>query len=191
MYHTRKAGNNTVFVQLSRDGSYWNENTAGIFKTKYSKNKKKVESVPAVGTSTNAYADGVNHGQTEGATVTSGNSPATSEIKGSEISGENNPPAKNPTVAAIQEAVMAETGNTVEDNENAYMAENALSSKNKAEQDIYMNKFFKPLQDCSMSKNVTYPHRIDTRLQQVHGTAMHQLSAVLSRFIHKKGVFCG
>lgn len=96
--------NNTVFVQLSRDGSYWNVNSAGIFKTKYSKNKKKVESVPAVGTSTNADADGVNHGQTEGATVTSGNSPATSESKGSEISGENNPPAENPTVVAIQAA---------------------------------------------------------------------------------------
>lgn len=47
----------------------------------------------------------------------------------------------------LQEAVTAETGNTIEDNENAYMAENAMSSKNKAEQDIYMNKFFKPLQD--------------------------------------------
>ena len=96
--------NNTVFVQLSRYGSYWNVNSAGIFKTKYSKNKKKVASVPAVGTSTNADADGVNHGQTEGATVTSGNSPATSESKGSEIPEENNEQLGNPTVAAIKEA---------------------------------------------------------------------------------------
>ena len=34
--------NNTVFVQLSRDGSYWNVNSAGIFKTKYSKNNYRI-----------------------------------------------------------------------------------------------------------------------------------------------------
>lgn len=96
--------NNTVYVQLSRDGSYWNVNSAGIFRTRYSKNKNKVESLPAVGTSTNADADGVNHGQTKGETVTSGNSPATSESKGSEIPEENNDQPENPTVAAIQEA---------------------------------------------------------------------------------------
>ncbi len=34
--------NNTLVVELSGDGSYWNINTAGIFKTSYGKNRKEV-----------------------------------------------------------------------------------------------------------------------------------------------------
>ena len=34
--------NNTLMVELSGDGIYWNINTAGIFKTSYGKNKKEV-----------------------------------------------------------------------------------------------------------------------------------------------------
>ena len=47
----------------------------------------------------------------------------------------------------FQNAVAKETGNPIEDFENAYMAENAMSSKNKAQADIYERKFFKPLRD--------------------------------------------
>lgn len=79
--------NNTLFIELSKDGTYWNVNSAGIFKTKYSKNKKKVNSLPTVGDSTSTDAIGVNHGQEEGATVTSENSPLTSEGKVTNNSG--------------------------------------------------------------------------------------------------------
>lgn len=34
--------NNTIMVELSGDGTYWNINTAGIFKTSYGKNAKEV-----------------------------------------------------------------------------------------------------------------------------------------------------
>lgn len=34
--------NNTLVVELSGDGNYWNINTAGIFKTSYGKNNKEV-----------------------------------------------------------------------------------------------------------------------------------------------------
>lgn len=34
--------NNTLMVELSGDGTYWNINTAGVFKTSYGKNKKVV-----------------------------------------------------------------------------------------------------------------------------------------------------
>ena len=45
----------------------------------------------------------------------------------------------------LQKAISKETGNDIEDNENAYMAENAMSSKNKAQVDIYDQKFYSPL----------------------------------------------
>ena len=43
--------------------------------------KKEVWTLPAIGVSTNADADGVNHGTTKGETVTSGDSPHTSNNK--------------------------------------------------------------------------------------------------------------
>lgn len=47
----------------------------------------------------------------------------------------------------LQKAISKETGNPVEDNENAYMAENAMSSQNKAQADIYRQRFYTPLLD--------------------------------------------
>ena len=34
--------NNTLMIELSKDGSYWNVNTAGVFKKSYGKDKKEV-----------------------------------------------------------------------------------------------------------------------------------------------------
>jgi hypothetical protein len=69
--------NNTLFVELSNDGSYWNVNSAGIFRDGYSAKKNIIWTLPTVSNSTNADAIGVNHGTSNGATVTSGNSPQT------------------------------------------------------------------------------------------------------------------
>lgn len=77
--------NNTLFVELSNDGSYWNVNSAGIFNERYSKNKEIVWTSPALSNSTIADATGVNHGQTEGETVTSGNSPQTISSENKDI----------------------------------------------------------------------------------------------------------
>lgn len=86
LLEVQDAHNNTLFIELSKDGSYWNVNSAGIFKKGYSKKKDIVWTLPALGSSTNADATEVNHGQTEGETVTSGDSSQTisSENKGSE-----------------------------------------------------------------------------------------------------------
>ena len=73
--------NNTLYVELSRDGKYWNINSAGVFRKGYSKNKKEVYSRPAIGSSSGTRTAGVNHGVNNSATVTSGNSPLTPNAK--------------------------------------------------------------------------------------------------------------
>ena len=80
--------NNTLFIQLSRDGSYWNVNSAGIFKKKYSRRKPEVFTRPALGPDTNTDTSGVDSGQAKGVTTPAGNSPQTSTGEGSEKSGD-------------------------------------------------------------------------------------------------------
>ena len=91
--------NNTLFIQLSRDGQYWNVNSCGIFKKGYSRNKKKVHSVPAVGDGKDTDTTEVISGQTKGATAPAGNSSKTSVDKVSENLTDMQP--KKPTVATI------------------------------------------------------------------------------------------
>ena len=67
--------NNTLFIQLSRNRKYWNVNSAGIFKKKYSRNKQEIFTRPALGPGTNTDSSGVNSGRTEGVTAPAGNSP--------------------------------------------------------------------------------------------------------------------
>ena len=74
--------NMTLFIQLSRDGSYWNINSAGIFKKKYSRRKSKVFTRPALEPGTNTDSSGVDRGQSKGVTTASRNSPQTSAGKG-------------------------------------------------------------------------------------------------------------
>ena len=81
---------NTLYIELSRDGKYWNVNSAGIFKEKYVDRKKEIKPEPTVGSSTSTDTTGVNHGQSEGAAVTSGNSPMTSAGKGTNNSSNDN-----------------------------------------------------------------------------------------------------
>lgn len=73
--------NNTLFVQLSKDVTYWNVNSAGIFNVKYSRRKPKVYSVPALGEDTNTDTSEVNSGHAEGVTAPAGNSSKTSVSK--------------------------------------------------------------------------------------------------------------
>jgi len=79
--------NNTLFVQLSKDGGYWNVNSAGIFKKKYSRRKPEVFTRPALEPETNTDFSGVDSGLSNGVTAPAGNSPQTSAGKGSN----NNP----------------------------------------------------------------------------------------------------
>ena len=73
--------NLTLFIQISRNGTYWNINSAGIFKKKYSRRKPKVFTRPAFEPGTNTDSSGVNRDHTEGVTATSRNSPQTSAGK--------------------------------------------------------------------------------------------------------------
>lgn len=45
----------------------------------------------------------------------------------------------------LQEAVSHETGRPIEDHENAYINENAMSSRNKTEEEAYARDYFEPL----------------------------------------------
>lgn len=47
----------------------------------------------------------------------------------------------------LQEAILKETGNEIHSYEDAYKAENRMSSENKAQAEIYMRDFFQPLMD--------------------------------------------
>ena len=42
------AKNHTLFISLSRTEDYWKVISGGVFRVKYSRNKKKVYSVPAI-----------------------------------------------------------------------------------------------------------------------------------------------
>ncbi|MBE6181270.1 MAG: hypothetical protein E7148_01045 [Rikenellaceae bacterium] len=48
----------------------------------------------------------------------------------------------------LYSAILEETGNDLHDFEDAYKAENRMSSENKAQAEIYMRDFYKPLQDA-------------------------------------------
>lgn len=49
----------------------------------------------------------------------------------------------------LQEAITSETGKAISHNENAYIAENRMSSQNKGQAGIYMRDFYKPLQNAT------------------------------------------
>uniref|UniRef100_UPI0040571F8D ADP-ribosyltransferase-containing protein n=1 Tax=Alistipes sp. TaxID=1872444 RepID=UPI0040571F8D len=73
--------NNTLFIQLSKNGEYWTINSAGIFRKKYSRNKRKVYDRPALSPDTNTNTSGVDSGNANGVTAPAGNSPQTSVNK--------------------------------------------------------------------------------------------------------------
>ena len=105
--------NNTLFVQLSRDGGYWNVNSAGIFRKKYSRRKRKVASLPTIGNSSNTETVEVNRGQTKGATATSENSSLTSIGKDNDSS--SNPQEKIGENDADARLSVRNTGYTTRD----------------------------------------------------------------------------
>ena len=100
--------NNTLFVQLSNDGTYWNVNSAGIFRERYSRRKPIVTSLPTIGSNSSAETAEVNHGQNRGATVTSGNSSVTYANKGNALTGDKQVFDKDSSIQSAVEAASAE-----------------------------------------------------------------------------------
>ena len=107
--------NNTLFIQLSRDGSYWNINSAGIFKEKYSRRKPKVATRPALEPGTTADSSGVNNGETGAEPSPAGNSPTTSDGKGTENSGTESEKQEN--ISETAETPMESAGEGTEQTE--------------------------------------------------------------------------
>ena len=66
--------NNTLFVELSKDESYWNVNSAGVFRKGYSKKKEVVWPLPAVEDASTAEDTGVQNAA-DSSNSMSGNSP--------------------------------------------------------------------------------------------------------------------
>ena len=95
--------NNTLFIQLSRDGSYWNINSAGIFKKKYSRRKPEVFTRPALKTETDTDSGRVDSSRFNGATAPAGNSHQTSEGKDTNISEESNTGSEKSVAEQITE----------------------------------------------------------------------------------------
>lgn len=85
--------NNTLMVEMSADGNYWNINTAGIFKTSYGKNRKEVynrhttakQPAGTVGVSQDSEQDGT---QKSSSMNTPSTSSASKDSKSSEIKQE-------------------------------------------------------------------------------------------------------
>ena len=96
--------NNTLFVQLSKDGTYWNVNSAGIFNVKYSRRKPKVYSVPALGEDINTDTSEVDSDHSEGVAAPAGNSSKTSASKVSESPETKQEKAEESISAKVKEA---------------------------------------------------------------------------------------
>ena len=96
--------NNTLFVQLSKDGTYWNVNSAGIFNVKYSRRKPKVYSVPALGEDINTDTSEVDSDHSEGVAAPAGNSSKTSASKVSESPETKQEKAENSISTRVKEA---------------------------------------------------------------------------------------
>ncbi len=79
--------NNTLYVELSTDDSYWGVNSGGVFRNEYGNNKKEVWSASEVQNKQSA-TDSTLQGEekSDNQTPSNGNVPATSESKGSENS---------------------------------------------------------------------------------------------------------
>ena len=79
----------------------------------------------------------------------------------------------------FQEYVEEATGEKVKDFENAYMAENALSSKNHAEQDLYGKLLFNPLLDeiHRISKEGSSRDEVTRYMMAKHGLERNEVMA--------------
>lgn len=146
--------NNTLFVQLSKNGKYWNVNSAGIFRKKYSRHKPKVSTVPAVGLDTNADIEGVNHGQSDGATVTSGDSPETFQDKGTQVSEENKVQLpENPVALKWAALVEANEGDEAEALDTAVqMVGNKTAELEQARKTVTKGKTEEAIQEAKRAK---------------------------------------
>ena len=104
--------NNTLFVELSKDGSYWNVNSAGIFREAYSRNKEIIWSASEVQNQQPGTVDeNLRSAQITGTSYTppTGTSPETISLQGKDTKTEENKQAlqqkKTEPTKGSQEAI--------------------------------------------------------------------------------------
>lgn len=124
--------NNTLFIELSKDGSYWNVNSGGIFHERYSQKKEVVWTLPTVGSSTSADATGVNHGNYKDATVTSGNSPQTTSSENKDSKKVSDSQTHGDLFAEAEKVAQAYRQKLLEEAEAAYRNETDPTFKKTA-----------------------------------------------------------
>lgn len=115
--------NNTIMVELSGDGTYWNINTAGIFKTSYGKNAKEVynrhTTDKPIAESVEASQDSELSGTTESSRMNAPtserkvtNSASDKQEKGAESSVQTSDNKGEQTVQSAVEAASAQVNTT-------------------------------------------------------------------------------
>ena len=100
--------NNTLMVELSGDGTYWNINTAGIFKTSYGKNRKEVYNRHTTAKQSTETVEASQDAEQGGTQATSSiNAPTTSSV------GEDTAPVSNKQEIAQESGENAENGGEI------------------------------------------------------------------------------
>jgi predicted RNA methylase len=121
--------NNTLYIQLSKDGTYWNINSAGIFRKRYSRNMPKVHDRPAVGDGKDTDTTEVNSSQTEGATAPAGNSSETSESKGNTLYLEKQADDEKSSAESTGNKVLSDNNNVLGNDRLTEIRDKALNEK--------------------------------------------------------------
>ena len=83
--------NNTLFIQLSRDGQYWNVNSAGVFKKNYGNNKKNIWSASEVQSDNSAVVDNGLQSEPNADTGSTSNGTPSDASKGKDSENIENP----------------------------------------------------------------------------------------------------
>ncbi|MDO5760938.1 MAG: hypothetical protein Q4Q06_07920, partial [Bacteroidota bacterium] len=81
LLEVKDKNNKTLFIELSKDGSYWTINSAGVFREDYSKNKSVIWSLPALENDSTVGTVGVQNQNKNGNSL-SGNSLQTTDSNG-------------------------------------------------------------------------------------------------------------
>ena len=180
--------NNTLFVELSSDDSYWNVNSAGILRDGYSKNKETIWTLPTIGNSTNADAVEVNNGQTKGATAVSENS---SQKVSSTDKDTNKTHAETPTKKEEQKDNTTNTATTAVENVKAEVKQKQEAQTHK-EGYIFAQKYLALSERLKAAKEKAkvYPawaqeaNEIEAKLRELNKFVRDKLSlSELLRYI--------
>lgn len=100
--------NNTLYVELSTDGSYWGVNSGGVFRKEYGNNKKEVWSASEVQNEQSATDSTLrDEDKSDNPTTPNGNVPHTSDSKDTTISPTTNELGEKSAAPSVQEQIQA------------------------------------------------------------------------------------